>query len=289
MRSPVTWSRRRDSRGVRLLGPGQATARRRREQPGPTPLIDDAAPDTMLTEAPPSSAARRRRRSVQLRRGPVHVRVHRRRRDPGGVHVAVHPQRSRRPAQLHVAIDRSGNPGRDPAEHLWSLDLTAPDTSITEQPAGGGHSSMVRFSFHLRGGQVTFDCSVDATGSRRATAGRRSAPFATARTRRGPRGSIGAATSMRPRLLFAWSVDTSTPAPMSDRPDRLDRGDERERSRSCPRRRRGRHVHRALDGGGFTACTSPKTVSGLGEGNHTFAVRVRDAVGNVDPTPATRT
>ena len=42
-----------------------------------------------------------------------------------------------------------------------------------------------------------------------------------------------------------------------------------------------------LDGGGWGACSSPKSYSGLGEGNHTFHVRATDAAGNVDPAPAT--
>ncbi len=42
-----------------------------------------------------------------------------------------------------------------------------------------------------------------------------------------------------------------------------------------------------LDGGGWSACTSPKTYLGLGHGSHTFSVRASDAAGNTDPTPAT--
>lgn len=44
-----------------------------------------------------------------------------------------------------------------------------------------------------------------------------------------------------------------------------------------------------LDGGAWSVCTSPKTVSGYEPGQHTFEVRAVDAFGVKDPTPASRT
>ncbi len=42
-----------------------------------------------------------------------------------------------------------------------------------------------------------------------------------------------------------------------------------------------------LDGGGFSACTSPKQYTSVLNGSHTFDVRAIDTTSNVDPTPAT--
>lgn len=42
-----------------------------------------------------------------------------------------------------------------------------------------------------------------------------------------------------------------------------------------------------LDGGAWGACISPKTYSGLGTGDHTFAVRATNQVGTTDGSPAT--
>jgi len=45
----------------------------------------------------------------------------------------------------------------------------------------------------------------------------------------------------------------------------------------------------SLDGAGYAACTSPRSLSGLADGSHTLSVRAVDVAGNTDSTPATRT
>jgi outer membrane protein OmpA-like peptidoglycan-associated protein len=45
----------------------------------------------------------------------------------------------------------------------------------------------------------------------------------------------------------------------------------------------------ALDSGAFASCSSPRSLSGLGDGSHVFKVRAMDSAGNVDPSPASYT
>src|SRR5439155_18761524 len=44
-----------------------------------------------------------------------------------------------------------------------------------------------------------------------------------------------------------------------------------------------------LDGSPYSPCSSPVTLTGLGDGTHTFSVQATDAAGNADPTPASVT
>ncbi len=90
-------------------------------------------------------------------------------------------------------------------------------------------------------------------------------------------------------VIYAWVVDTSTPDTeiLSGPPD-ASASTAATFTFISPDAGAGATFECSLDGGGFAACTSPRALGPLGEGQHSFAVRVRDAVGNIDPSPATR-
>lgn len=102
------------------------------------------------------------------------------------------------------ATDPAGNTDPTPASDGWTVDLTAPDTTIGSGPPPFSNQTSASFTFSSEPG-ATFECSLDT-----------------------------------------------------------------------------------VDEGEFAACTSPKAYTDVPEGLRTFRVRATDTVGNVAPTPATR-
>ncbi len=105
------------------------------------------------------------------------------------------------------AVDNAGNEDVSPASYTWTIDGTAPDTTITSNPSDPTNSTTGSFAFTGNDGSgsggITFECS--------------------------------------------------------------------------------------LDGALFTACASPQSYNGLSDASHTFQVRAKDSLGNVDATPASFT
>jgi hypothetical protein len=188
------------------------------------------------------------------------------------------------------AISASGESDTTPAEHLWSIDTVAPITTLTEAPPAADNSTMVHFSFMANEMYASFECSLDG------------APFAPCRNGDefgpvgdGPHSFSVAAKDRAGNLdsspaIHTWSVDTSTPDTtlLSGPVGNTGTGDATFTFLS-PDAGPGATFECSLDGAGFTACTSPAAYSGLDMAVHTFSVRVKDATGNFDPTPATRT
>lgn len=188
------------------------------------------------------------------------------------------------------ALDAAGNSDDTPAEAVWTIDTVPPDTMLMSGPPAADNSVQVVFTFRSAEANVTFDCTLDTSGPLPCTSG---GSF-------GPVGDGAHAFAVRARdragnidptpAIYAWTVDTSTPdTQIQSSPPDASGSTGATFTFISPDAGGGATFLCALDGAAFAACTSPRAYTALTEGAHTFAVRVRDAVGNLDPTPATRT
>lgn len=187
------------------------------------------------------------------------------------------------------AADAAGNSDDTPAERVWTIDTVAPDTMLTGGPPAADNSVVAQFWFRASEPNVSFDCSLDNAAYLPCTSGASFGPVED-----GPHAFVVRARDRAGNLdpspaIYAWSVDTSTPdTQILGGPDGASPSTTAVFTFISPDAGGGATFECALDGGGFTACTSPRTYADLVEGPHSFAVRVRDAVGNLDPSPASQ-
>lgn len=188
------------------------------------------------------------------------------------------------------ARDAGGQSDDTPAEHVWSIDTVAPDTMFTETPPSADNSTTVRFSFDSGERNADFDCSLDGAAYAACTSGATVGPIADGAHSFAVRAHDRAGNIDASPAIFAWTVDTSTPdTQLVAGPSGPQAATTAQFTFFSPDAGAGATFECKLDTGAFAACVSPRDLTGLGEGSHTFSVRVRDAVGNLDPSPATRT
>ena len=188
------------------------------------------------------------------------------------------------------AIDRAGNGDPTPAEHVWSIDTIPPDTTITVSPPAADNSASVRFEFRSNEPNTAFECSLDSGAYQACTSGSMFGPLGDGAHAFAVRARDRAANVDSSPAIFAWLVDTSTPdTVLLAGPSGATASTSAAFSFVSPDAGSGATFQCSIDGSIFVSCTSPRELGGLSTGEHVFAVRVRDAVGNFDPTPATRT
>jgi hypothetical protein len=168
----------------------------------------------------------------------------------------------------------------------WTVDTTAPDTTITDGPTGPTASTTAQFAFTSNEEAAGFRCSLDG------------APFAPCTSPASFDGLSEAAHTFRVRAVDAagnkdaspaartWTADVTPPdTTISTSPSGT--STETTASFSFSANEQGATFQCSLDHAGFAPCSSPTTFSDLAAAGHTFAVRATDPAGNVDPSPAT--
>ncbi len=197
------------------------------------------------------------------------------------------------------AIDAAGNIDQTPASFTWTVDTTAPKTSIDSGPSGLANSSSANFGFSGSdtggSGIASFQCSRDGAAFAACTSpqaysslGRRAHTFEVRAIDQA--GNIDATPASS-----TWTVDTTAPNTSIDSgPSGLtnnanasfafsgtDTGGSGVASFQCRL-----DSTQAAD---WRACSSPKSLSSLSDGSHTFEVRAIDAGRQHRPTPASST
>lgn len=188
------------------------------------------------------------------------------------------------------AVDGQGTSDPTPAEHVWTIDTIAPQTQLTRTPPATDNSVMVTFEFRATEQNVTFDCSLDNGAYTPCESGAAIGPLGDGSHSFAVRAHDRAGNIDASPAIYAWSIDTAMPdTQIISGPVGASASQTASFTFVSPDAGGGATFDCRVDGAPFAPCTSPHDLANLGEGAHTFAVRVRDAVGNVDPTPATRT
>jgi len=188
------------------------------------------------------------------------------------------------------ARDTVGNLDPTPAARSWTIgapDTTPPETTITARPPLLTNATTASFSFSSSEPGSTYRCRLDAASFAACTSPRTysnlsdgSHTFEVA--------AVDAAANVDPTPASAsWTVDAASPETT------IDSGPAgtttvTSASFAFSSNEPGGTFECALDGGASATCSSPRSYTGLALGSHTFEVRARDAVGNLDPSPAVR-
>ena len=162
-----------------------------------------------------------------------------------------------------------------------------PDTVLASGPSGLVNSRSARFSFSSPSG-VSFECSLDGAGFAPCDSPQAYAGLADGAHQFRVRALDGAGNADASPAARSWSIDATPPDTNITRgPSGQTRtspatfafdSDDSDASFEC-----------SLGSAPFSGCTSPVSFGNLAEGTYTFRVRARDAAGNLDPTPASRT
>ncbi|HEU6444896.1 MAG TPA: Ig-like domain-containing protein, partial [Gaiellaceae bacterium] len=182
------------------------------------------------------------------------------------------------------ATDLAGNLDATPASRGFTVDATAPQTTIDSGPSGTTNDPTPTFTFSANE-SATFQCRVDGAAFA-ACASPHTVALAD-----GPHTFEVRAVDMAGNpdgspASRAFTIETPPETTIDSGPSALTNDSTPTFTFSADE---PATFQCRLDGGAFAACTSPYTTNVLADGAHTFEVRATDVPGTPDPTPALRT
>jgi large repetitive protein len=184
------------------------------------------------------------------------------------------------------AVDAGGNADETPASRTWTVrDATPPETDITSQPAASTTSTSASFAFTSSETGSTFQCALDSGAFAACTSPRAYSGLSTGSHTFRVRAIDAAANPDPTPDTYTWTIDTAAPqTTIASSPPASTQATTA--SFTFTASETGSTFECSLDNAAFAACTSPRALSSLAPGAHSFRVRARDAAGNLDGSPA---
>jgi hypothetical protein len=187
------------------------------------------------------------------------------------------------------ATDQATNPDPSPASRTFTVDTTAPTTTIDSGPTGFTNDPTPTFTFHASEAGSTFECKIDATqfapcGS---TTTFTAASLGDGQHTFTVRATDQAANPDPTPASRTFTVDTIAPDTT------IDSGPTGVTNDATPTfaftaSESGSTFACRVDDATAKPCDSPLTTATLSDGEHVFHVVATDRAGNADPTDATR-
>ena len=173
------------------------------------------------------------------------------------------------------ATDAATNIG-SPETYSWTIDTTAPTTSINQKPANPSNESSPSFAFTASESGGQFECRLDTGGfapcvSAKSYAGLADGSHTFAVRSTDPAGNLGLPES------YTWVVDTVAPAAAINVKPQNPTNDSSPTFAFAAGEPTQFHCKIAA---AFEPCSSPLTYPDLPDGSHTFVVKATDLAGN---------
>lgn len=175
------------------------------------------------------------------------------------------------------ATDEAGNTGPG-ATYLWTVDLVAPESTITIMPSSPTNSRDALLNFACTEPGCTTECRIDAGAFAACTSPKTYQQLGDGLRTFEVRG-LDAAGNVGTSAAHTWEIDTRAPIAAIDRaPAAWTRENVQELSFACDE---GSCTFECSLNGPFESCTSPVVYTDLQEGSWLFRVRARDTAGNI--------
>ena len=174
------------------------------------------------------------------------------------------------------AVDPAQNIDPTPATYTWTVDTTAPQTSLGDKPDVLTSGTGATFAFTGEAG-ATFECKLDGAEFTGCSSPQSYTDLSDGSHTFSVR-STDAAGNVEAPVSHSWTIDAIAPETTIDsKPDALTGSTSASFTFSSEP---GSTFECKLDAGQFTACDSPEEYTGLADGEHTLEVRATDAAGN---------